>query len=392
MNKKTVNVLVSGAVLVLAMITSGCVMLTKPAQYIKPTYDNSHAVLVEQTVATLPLTAVVEEVVRTSEKVMVASMETEFISDFGVNYIIEDNLIANLTQAGYVVVDRDPHVLSHISKEHTAANVYYQHLVKDNPGLPIFQLMQNLQNLNLEFSSPVEVRERLRTDGTPQIQMVVDTLSLEDIQGLIDAYAKLQSSYDTAKQQQISESSITPADVLVSYRVLECGLWVDIEQDQIDGNTATPRYVHTYNRHAATRLFVRIVDARTGEVRMAKLLESRKDDTVEFKQGEGETSAHYNNRMNEYNEMLKNYHFTFYDHQLPNKRGTAREQIEVLDRTGSEASVSSAPDGGASNVMGSATAGDGSSATVPGTGGVSPLIWILGGLGALLSVIMLSTL
>jgi hypothetical protein len=142
------------------------------------------------------------------------------------------------------------------------------------------------------------------------------------------------------------------ADVLVSYRVLECGIMVEKEEPQrgaadakaAESTGSTPdRLKVFFKREAMARLAIRVVDAKTGEVRYAGILENRSKDSLPFEQEEGQTEEEFRRNVEQYQEYLKDYHYTFYDQQLPNMKGTKTEQQEIVSQSQKTQTTSAEP-------------------------------------------------
>ena len=91
-----------------------------------------------------------------------------------------------------------------------------------------------------------------------------------------------------------------------TYRVLECGvIYKDIEND-----------MNNVERLARTRLNCRLTNAKTGEILNAGIVENEVTDVISKQDKEG----------------LKEIHYKFYEHTLPNIYGeeSINEQTELL--------------------------------------------------------------
>ncbi len=299
----------------LVLAAAGCASLlpTEPKYYPKPTFDQSHAILIDRTVDGIPLVAAVKDYVRKTEKLVVESIEQNYVGDAPINYLIDDNFISNLTEAGYRVLERDDNMMGRIIPEQSGT--YKRSLNGLLPAPP-----------------SVAVIDALRENGLSSL----DGLSPSDLSAL---YKQLKEDYAALEAQQVRLDS---ADVIITYRLLECGIILDIEkkkQGKINASTgaedpSSPK-VWTYNirRDALARVFLRVMDAKTGEIRMAKTLQNETTDTVTFRQEDGEKDADFFARIDGYIALFAKYHYTYYDQQLPNQKGTGSQVTTVTDTT-----------------------------------------------------------
>ncbi len=298
------------AALILTTVMQACTTFApeEPKYYTKPSFDQSHAILIDKTVAGLPVSALVKNCVKKTEKIAVMSLEKTYSGDNGVNYLIDDNLIATLATDGYRVLERDDNLMGWILPEQSG--LYKGSLHRILPLPPAIAMIDALGEAGSHDAS-------------------TDT----DAAGL---YRQLKEDYAALEAQQVRMDS---ADIVVSYRLLECGIIFDIEkkkQGTIDAtgkeNPNSPK-LWTYNikRDALARMFVRVTDAKTGEIRNADVLQNELTDTVTFRQDKDETDAAYFARINEYLDLLSKYHYTYYDQQLPNQKGTGSQVVAVTD-------------------------------------------------------------
>jgi hypothetical protein len=309
--------IINGTIAVLVLFLVSCVSAPgideKPV--LKPSFENA--------LKGLDIAKAVNAYVRPGEKLAVVSIERMLTGDYPVNYIIEDNLIANLVGAHYVVVERDEDLLARILYEQGDR---YQRVIPDSPAAI---LLGGVEAKGMAFLG------QQPTGSAP--------ISAKDT---IEFFTKLGDFY----RDMLSQVKVVNADVLISYRVLECGIMVEKEAPRrastkdkagassADGSLLDPLKVN-FKREAMARIAVRIVDAKTGEIRFAGILENRAKDTLAFEQEKGMTEIQFLGNVQQYQEYLENFHYTFYDQQLPNVKGTMKEQQEIISQTSQAQSV-----------------------------------------------------
>jgi len=284
---------------------------------LKPSFDNSHAILIENAIKGLDIAKAVNPYIRSGEKLAVVSIERMLTGDFPINYTIEDNLIANLVAARYIVVERDEDLLARILYEQGDR---YQRVIPDSPAAI---LLGGVEAEGMAFLGKQSV------EATP--------VSTKDT---VEFFTKLGDFY----RDLLAQVKVVNADILVSYRVLESGIMVEKEAPRRtttggttsstskDGSLLDPLKVN-FKREAMARIAVRIVDAATGEIRFAGILENRAKDTLAFEQEKGVTEMQFLANVEQYQDYLENFHYTFYDQQLPNINGTMTKQQEIISQT-----------------------------------------------------------
>jgi hypothetical protein len=312
-----------GRMIVASMMAAACVGLcgclstkTEEKPVLKPSFDNSHAMLIEKAIRGLEVVKTVKSYVDPKEKLAVVSIESPVTADFPVNYLIEDSLIANLLGADYTVLERDEDLLSRIRYEQGSR---YQRVIPDSPSV---LLLQGIQDNGMSFVGSS------------------DNVNPKDA---MDFFVKLSDFY----KDLVAQVKVENADVLFSYRVLECGIMVEKEaprkatdsEKAAKGDSTFDGLRVNFKREAMARLAVRVVDAKTGELRYAGILENRVNDVLVFDQAKDESELEFNAHVRQYQEYLQNYHYTFYDQQLPNQKGTKKTQEEIISTTTSAKSV-----------------------------------------------------
>jgi len=395
-------------ILVMLIVLSGCLTPTatmdSQQDLGRPTFNNSHAILIEKTIREIPIQDLITDNINNGEKVIVASMERVYNDDTGLVPLIEDNLIYNLTELGYPVLEREDEILFQLDKER--GNIYTAFAERELPVDPVLRLIYEMDKngLNyLDFASVLTAANTGLVVNGNETQAALNTIDPAVYGEILQFYKTLDASFFEKRNLAVSNVELKTADVLVSYRVLECGILIDLEQKEVEQGEKSSSLTdekkklwrHKYNREANTRLFVRVVDAKTGEIRGAKIIENINSDTIEFWQGDEETSGDYFRRMTAYEKLLKNYHYTYYDQQLPLQRGTSSQQVYVKNEKVDGEAAPAAPSffGGEEETDSLSLSPDGGS-EVMSDDDIWSIIGIVGGvsLGAILLGVALSGL
>ncbi|MDX9801942.1 MAG: porin family protein [Spirochaetia bacterium] len=309
---------------------------TTQQNFIKPVFDDTHALLVEKCARELPIMDLIAGSINASEKVLVASFEKSGHDNSGINYLVEDNLIYNLVSNGHIALERNREMLNRIDDEQE--KFYYSYSMSNFPHHPLFLLLKFLEDRGLDISSHEDViRSLSQAENIDNVEYlkIVNDISSVDIKNFIDLYQIFKNDYTNIREETRNRISLVTADVIISYRVLEAGLFFEVENIQDGSVSNNQKWAHLYNRDAMIRLFVRITDAKTGEIRKAGIVEKRLSDTVEFKQIENESDTHYFERIKEYIRLLEEYNYQFYSQSLPHQNtiktdNPAQEAITVL--------------------------------------------------------------
>ena len=281
--------------------------------YPKPTFDQSHAILIDKTVNGLPIVSTIRDYVKKDEKIVIACIEKWNSGDKASNYLIDDNFILNLVSEGYRVLERDDHMIIRILPEQTAT--YKRSLLGTIPTPPGVVILDSMEMFGPDYLSNLTTAE------------------------LSDLYRQLKDDYAIFDSQN---SRMETANVILSYRLLECGIVCHIEKKQqgnIDIKTGkedalSPKlWTYDIKRDSLVRLFVRVMDAKTGEIRIAKTVQNQLTDVVTLKQDKEESDPAFFARIDEYLLMLSKYHYTFYDQQLPNQNNYDELLITITDTT-----------------------------------------------------------
>jgi len=270
-------------IILLPVFFIGCATTNK----MSVSYDRTNPVKIEESISGLPVEIFVGENINPSKDLIVlSSTETlladqkDYHLDTGTRYLIEDNLISSLKSSGYRVGERDPEIMWHLSRES-----------KDKYNLYNFQYKANEAEKEEEAKAP---------EGA-----TINNYYYGDV----DNSANMSKSEAKTKEEESEETvftDLTAADILLTYRVLECGvIYKDIEND-----------MNNVERLARTRLNCRLTNAKTGEILNAGIVENEVTDVISKQDKEG----------------LKEIHYKFYEHTLPNIYGeeSINEQTELL--------------------------------------------------------------
>ncbi|MBI9107133.1 MAG: hypothetical protein JEZ04_10340 [Spirochaetales bacterium] len=331
-----------GGILIMLVALTGCLTPTASVEVKqdqdRPTFNDSHAILIEKTIREIPIKNLITGNIKSGEKVIVAAMEKVYNDETGLVPLIEDNLIYNVTELGYAVLEREDEILFQLDRER--GNVYTAFAERNLPVDPILRLIYEMDKngLNyLDFSEVLTVANNGLVVNGNETLTSLDTIDPAVYAEILSFYKSLDASFFEKRNNAVADVQLLTADVLVSYRVLECGILIDIEQKEVEQSEKSSTlsdetkklWRHKYSREANTRLFVRVIDAKTGEIRGAKIVENINNDEIEFWQGDEESDGDYFRRMTAYEKLLRNYHYSYYDQQLPLQRGTSAQQVFV---------------------------------------------------------------
>ncbi|MFP4562445.1 MAG: hypothetical protein ACLFRY_03965 [Spirochaetia bacterium] len=291
------GVFLIAAVSIFGFLAAGCATpIEERTKGAIPVFDDTNAVLIERTAKSLPLVSAFEGKVQTDENIIVVSLETKAIVDTPINYLIDDSLLAVLLKEGYRVLERDPDVLYHAGFER--ADGYAGTVPGTLPSDPLDAIVQGMKREGMDPAAAAELYTALR----------------EDYQDIRSAMA------------------LESADVIVAYRLLECGIHYEtndrIVEERVDGEEKTKsRLEIDLVREVRVRLFVRVIDARTGSIRIARIVETVDTDIKSFVQQELQTEGQLWDQVDEYVRRLERFDYTYFREGLPNQP----EEIEPED-------------------------------------------------------------
>jgi hypothetical protein len=290
----------AGLALILVALLNGCTGL-QVGTHEFPAFDQENAALIDKALSDLKIADLISPVVKKTEKSVVVSMEdTVSRSNSSFNYLVDDNLIANLVSGGFRVLERDENLIVREIPE--GSDLYTRSLLRLLPTAPSVVLMDEIQKNGL--SSLLQDKK----------------LSFTDI---IAFYKQINDDY---KALFAAQNRMEAADVIISYRLIELGIRADMNKMQVE-----KVWTWQIRREALARLFIRVMDAKTGEIRTANILQSQLANTVSVPQYSYEIDSVFDARADNYLASLSKYHYSWYEQQMPNKNGNvesqSREQI-----------------------------------------------------------------
>ena len=257
-----------------AMLLSGCAALER----VEPEFEDSNQMFLEQAVRELNLGEQVADgsarIVRLSQvadlvprgsKVSLVSLERGITGDSPLLSVIEDQLIGSLLEHDLTVLERDYDALSRLVSE------------KTNDDFSLLYLPTGVV-----ISSVGGRAGATAASGWFGSGYVAGSAQKTEISG---------AGRDTI---MVYETQLEPADYLVSYRVLECGI------------VYRKGAAKMKKREAMVGLHVRVQDTASGEILFADNLRGTLEDEVE-KRLIGD---------------LEYFRYSFYSHALPREQGT----------------------------------------------------------------------
>ena len=282
------KLLINLAIITFGLTITGCAV-TKKATL---SYDRTNPVRIEESINGLPIVNFVSNKIdKENDIIVIASMESFAKDDYynwrldsGTRYLIVDNLLSSLKSADFRIAERDPEIMWHLARES-----------KDK---------YNLYNLKYKDTNKEKKEEAKVPEGT--------TIT-NNYYGDVDNSAISKSDAKT-KEEEAEETiftDLTAADILLTYRVLECGvLYKEVEKE---GSYSDIENVNNISRLARTRLQCRLTNAKTGEILNSGLVENEVVDII--------SKADMN--------ALKEMHYQFYEHTMPNINQEEKEQRSV---------------------------------------------------------------
>lgn len=197
----------------------GCAPLQINTDIKYPDFENANQCFLEKTIDSINFGSQMEGSIPRGSRVSFISMEKDQTLDKSIIALIEDQVISSLVASGYVVVERDEHLINNLLKE---GNQNYSKMY--------------------EYSA----------DGVQYLQ------AAEEIVKPGIAFV---------------ETNLKSADYMISYRILESGI-VYRDMDVINDGIS---YV---NRDGLVRLHVRVQNAETGDIKYASNLTGTLTDEV----------------------------------------------------------------------------------------------------------------
>ena len=327
---------------VISLLLTGCANFSNTAALVN--YDNTNPVKVEQATQGLKIENVLPSSNKVDGTIAVRTIElTALIEhlDADVVYMIEDNLISNLLENNYRVVERDPQALEHMYKESSSK---YQTAGSSGSGSESL-----IETLNLNDLTPGDSSDCC---GAPE--------GVWDY--LVDDHKASQSDGG-----ELTSTGLNAADYILSYRVLECGVVYNDYKGDTDTTTPTTGFGQAADvmtakveRSARTRLHVRLTNSKTSEIIAAGMVENEVVDVI----SKAEIGP------------LSKISYKYYHHTLPLQNGTKKSSglsLESLTKPSLNISQNESP------VPAAMPATGGSKKYLYAAGGVLLLLMMLGG-------------
>ena len=232
-------------------------------------YDNTNPVKIEEATSGINMTELIPSSLNGTIAVKSIELDLSHHLDIGVVYMIEDNLITNLIENNYRVLERDPDALENLYRESTSNYQKENHQLSNSESIEQdTQSGVNVINVNLGDESSKKNDEN--SDSLPN------------------------------EKNTLINTDLTSADYLLSYRVLECGVVYTQVEDDINLNKI--------QRNARTRLHCRLTNTKTSEIISAGVIENEisdildRDDVLDLEQ----------------------ISYQYYHHTLPNQAATTQ--------------------------------------------------------------------
>ena len=256
-------------ILTLSLLLTGCSTFSTNNMIVD--YENSNPVKVEEATEGLKITKVLPSSNEVNGTIAVRTIElTSLIQhlDTDVIYMIEDNLIANLLENNYRVVERDPQALRDLYKE-TSTNYKKASGWDDKNSTALIETI-NLSDLSAGDSSAC----------CGATDVVWDYL--------VDNH---RADWEGKMDDELKATGLDAADYILSYRVLECGVvYNDYDATNTNSESSTSgglqfgqaadAITKKYERSARTRLHLRLTNSKTSEIIAAGTIENEVTDVV----------------------------------------------------------------------------------------------------------------
>ena len=176
--------------------------------------------------------------------------------DASLRYMVEDNLITNLIQNGYRVVERDPDVLDNLYRE---SSNKFQTKISNNNNNSKDDVVKRGRDINHDVDGSV-------------ININISDSEKNDEDGQL---------IDDTDENGYEITNLSSSDYILSYRVLECGIsYRDAKDEDNSGFNFSDISSEEIERTARTKLHCRLTNSKTSEIMAAGLLESKVQDTI----------------------------------------------------------------------------------------------------------------
>ena len=237
-------------------------------------YDNTNPIKIEEATSGINVTDLIPASLDGTIAVRSIELDLSHHLDVGVVYMIEDNLITNLIENNYRILERDPDALANLYRESNS----------------------NYQKENHQLSKATS------TDYDTQSGVNVINVNLGD-----ESSEKNSTNSDSSPNAQnaLINTDLNSADYLLSYRVLECG----VVYTEVEGDAPNTVNLNKIQRKARTRLHCRLTNTKTSEIISAGVIENEIADILD--------------RADVLD--LEQISYQYYHHTLPNQAATTQK-------------------------------------------------------------------
>lgn len=195
-------------------------------------YLMSNQVFLEETVDELDISKTIKNRIPKKSNIVLRNIELDETSDRKIIALVEDQLIAQLVNSGYRVLERDENVIKRTLEERYS-------------GAKFSLFKKDIKSSDNQSSEKMTVKAKKN-----QTEITVDSLST------------------TNGDDYLVKTHLTGADYIISYRIQELGI------NYSDGDK------NSVARSSIVRLHVRAENARTGAIVIADNIDSKKTDML----------------------------------------------------------------------------------------------------------------
>ena len=262
--------------LVVTLFLSSCVVQTTV------TYEKTNASLVQKSIKDLNALQNLKSKINKDDKIIIIGTEDYDGGDYSLLATLEDEIIKEFVMGGYRVLERDNDMVYRLFSEE-APNYKYVNKIKSHNGSYSYDLSGSSLRGNA-------------SEGYSNAYLSGSSASQSE-----------SASYSQKNYNQEYQSSLHSADKIIGYRVIECGIVYDYDEEEAG--------LGEVEREARTILEVRLTDAKTSEILSAITLDGKANDFV----NEKDINA------------LTTFSYRYYSHTLPKTHGnptrtTVKEQ------------------------------------------------------------------
>jgi hypothetical protein len=249
------------------------------------TYEKTNASLIQKSIQNLNTLDNLKSDINKSDKLVVVGMEDYKTSDYSLLVTLEDEIIKELVNAGYKVMERDN-------------DMVYRLLSEESPN---YKYINRVKSYDRSYAYDVS--------GSSFSGNSSSGASNSYLSGSAASQSEF-ASYSQKNYNQEYKSNLQSANKIISYRVIESGIIYDYEEKDAK--------VNEVEREARTILEVRVTDAKTSEILSAITLDGKANDFVNG----ADVRA------------LKEFSYKYYSHTLPKTHGNPRSSTVKERKSG----------------------------------------------------------